>query len=48
MEGYYIAYCRDPITNQWYKYNDSFVTNVNDFQKEIINYGIPYYLFIQK
>ena len=48
MGGHFIAYCRDPIINQWYKYNDSFVTDVNDFQQEIINFAMPYLLFYQK
>ena len=48
MGGHFIADCRDPIINKWYKYNDSFVTDVNDFQKDIINFAMPYLLFYQK
>ena len=48
MDGHFIAYCRDPITELWYKYNDSFVSEVNDFQKEVINFSMPYLLFYQK
>ena len=48
MGGHFIAYCINPISQQWNKYNDSIVTPVNDFQKEIINYANPYLLFYQK
>ena len=48
MGGHFIAYCRDPIIDQWHKYNDSFVTNVNNFQQEIINFAMPYLLFYRK
>ena len=48
MGGHFIAYCVDPITNQWNKYNDSIVTEVKDFQNEIINFAMPYLLFYQK
>ena len=48
MSGHFIAYCLDPISNGWHKYNDSTVTQVNDFQNEIINYARPYLLFYQK
>ena len=48
MSGHFIAYCRDPITNKWYKYNDAIVSDVKDFNKEVINYANPYLLFYQK
>ena len=48
MSGHFIAYCRDPITGLWYKYNDSIVSEVNDFQKDVINFAMPYLLFYQK
>ena len=47
--GHFIAYCRDPIKREnWHKYNDCFVTKVNDFQKEVVDFGMPYVLFYQK
>ena len=46
--GHFIAYCRSPIDNQWYRYNDDIVTKVNNFQKDIIDYAMPYILFFQK
>ena len=48
MSGHFIAYCRDFINNKWYKYNDAIVTEVEDFQNEVINFGMPYLLFYQK
>ena len=48
MSGHFIAYCRDPITEKWYKYNDTIVNKVNNFQNEVINFGNPNSLFYQK
>ena len=49
MSGHFIAYCRDPIDEKsWIKYNDSIVSDVNDFQKEVIDFAMPYLLFYQK
>ena len=48
MEGHFIAYCLDHFTKKWYKFNDAFVTEVIDFQKEVINFAMPYLLFYQK
>ena len=43
----FIAYCCDPITNNWYKFNDTEI-NISDFKREIINVTNPYLLFYQK
>ena len=48
MGGHFIAYCRDPINNQWNKFNDAIVTPVCDFKKEVIDFANPYLLFYQK
>ena len=48
MGGHFIAYCLDPLTGSWDKYNDSIVTNVTNFQNEVINFANPYLLFYQK
>ena len=48
MGGHFIAYCLEPLSQEWYKYNDSIVTKVRDFQGEVINYAMPYLLFYQK
>ena len=46
--GHFIAFCKDPITHSWNKYNDDIVSEVNDFQNEVINFAKPYILFYQK
>ena len=46
--GHFIAFCRSPIDNRWYKYNDDLVTEIVNFQQEIIDFGIPYILYYQK
>ena len=48
MGGHFIAYCRDPITEKWHKYNDAIVSEVNNFQNDVINFAMPYLLFYQK
>jgi len=50
MGGHFIAYCKDPISQLWYKYNDAIVSEVQeqDFQREVINFAMPYLLFYQK
>ena len=48
MGGHFIAYCLEPKDQKWYKYNDSIISKVNDFQNEVINYAMPYLLFYQK
>ena len=48
MGGHFIAYCKDPLSNVWNKYNDAIVTKVEDFQNEVINFAMPYLLFYQK
>ena len=48
MGGHFIAYCRDPLTEKWHKYNDAIVTDVNNFKTEVIDFAMPYLLFYQK
>ena len=47
---HFIAYCKNPITNTWYKFNDSFVSEVRDsnFKTKAIDFAMPYVLFYQK
>ena len=42
---HFIAHCLSPIDDGWYTYNDSIVERIDDFQKEIIDLGMPYLLF---
>ena len=48
MDGHFIAYCRDPLTDKWHKFNDAIVTEVTNFQKQVIDFAMPYLLFYQK
>ena len=47
-DAHFIASCKSPVDNKWYRYNDAFVTPVNNIQKEVIEFGTPYILFYQK
>ena len=48
MSGHFIAYCKDPISGKWHKYNDAMVNEVENFQNEVINFAMPYLLFYQR
>ena len=51
MGGHFIAYCKSYHKNdynRWYRFNDSLVTPVNDFNKEVVQFGMPYLLFYKK
>ena len=46
--AHFMAFCKSPINNNWYRYNDAFVTDVKDVKKDIIDFGNPYILFYKK
>ena len=46
--GHFIASCRSPVNNNWYQYNDDFVSPITDFNKQVLNYEMPYILFYKK
>ena len=46
--AHFVASCKSPIDNKWYRYNDAFVNPINNLQKEVIEFGTPYILFYQK
>ena len=46
--AHFVASCRSPVDQKWYKYNDAMVTLINDIHKDVIDYGTPYILFYQK
>ena len=48
MSGHFIAYCKDPISNSWYQFNDALVNPVKNFQNDVIDFAMPYLLFYQK
>ena len=48
--GHFIAFCKSPVDNKWYCYNDAIVTQTEDPRHQSSgNYdGIPYVLYYQK
>ena len=44
----FVSSCKNPIDQQWYRFNDSFINRINNFQKEVIDFGTPYVLFYKK
>ena len=46
--AHFVAACRSPIDNHWYRYNDAIVTPITDYNKEVYNFGTPYILFYKK
>ncbi len=46
--AHFVASCKSPIDNKWYRYNDAVVTDVNNLQNDVIDFGNPYILFYQK
>ena len=46
--AHFIASCKSPIDKKWYRYNDSIVNQIENVQKEIIEFGTPYILFYHK
>ena len=47
--GHFAAYCRSPVDNLWYFYNDAIVTPVSEQEKAVIqNNGLTYILFYRK
>ena len=46
--AHFVASCKSPVDKKWYRYNDAFVSPINNLQKEVIDYGTPYILFYEK
>jgi ubiquitin C-terminal hydrolase len=46
--AHFIASCKSPVDNQWYRYNDSFVSIIKDVKKDVIELKTPYILFYEK
>ena len=46
--AHFVAECKNPVDNKWYRYNDDIVSPIQNFQKEVIDYGTPYVLFYKK
>jgi ubiquitin C-terminal hydrolase len=48
MSGHFIAYCKEYWTNTWLKFDDAMVNPGTNFQKEVIDFAMPYLLFYKK
>ena len=46
--GHFVAFCRSPVDNKWYNYNDDLCFLVDNVKNKIIDYAMPYILFYQK
>ena len=46
--AHFMASCKSPIDNKWYRFNDAMINPINNIQKEVIEFGTPYILFYQK
>ena len=44
----FIASCKSPIDNKWYRYNDSIVNSIENVQRDVFDFGAPFILFYQK
>ena len=46
--GHFVASCKSPCNNSWYRYNDAMISPITNINSEIINFGNSYILFYQK
>ena len=46
--SYFVASCKSPVNNKWYRYNDALVNSINNLQREVMDFETPYILFYQK
>ena len=42
---HFFASCKNMVDKKWYRYDDIIVKNIDNFEKEVIKYEIPYILF---
>ena len=47
-QGHFVALCKSPIDNNWYKYNGARVKLIKNVNNYIIEFGTPYILFYEK
>ena len=46
--AHFVAACKSPIDNRWYRYNDAMVKLITNFKNDVLNFGVPYILFYKK
>ncbi len=42
--AHFVASCKLPNTNKWFRYNDAYVTSIKDFQQDVYDFATPYIL----
>ena len=47
-QNHFVALCKSPVNNNWYRFDDEKIVPINDLQKEVINFGTPDILFYQQ
>ena len=45
---HHVAFCKSPVDNKWYKYDDNIVEPINELENEVDKVGMPIALFYQK
>jgi len=46
--GHFIATCKSFVDNRWYRYNDAVVSEITNFEKDIVDFGEPELLFYKR
>ena len=46
--AHFVASCKSPVDNLWYRFNDGIVYKIDNFQKDVHDFCNPYILFYQK
>jgi ubiquitin C-terminal hydrolase len=46
--AHFVASCKSPVDSKWYRYNDDLVEPIQDFKKDVYDFGTPYILFYEK
>ena len=46
--AHFVASCKSPVNNLWYRFNDSIVSTINNVYNDVINFQTPYILFYKK
>jgi hypothetical protein len=46
--AHFVASCKSPVDNLWYRFNDGMVYKIDNFQKDVHDFCNPYILFYQK
>ena len=47
-QSHFVALCKSPVNKNWYKFDNENISQINDFEAEVINFGNPDILFYQK